>query len=84
MCRSQVDRQPVLKADAIKFVMTFRNILTKEQHAAILPLVARHLTSKNQVRPVNTNHAHTTQGVLMSIGQLSSGPALHPCRVRVK
>lgn len=40
---------PVLKADAIKFVMTFRNIITKEQHAVILPLVANHLTAPSEV-----------------------------------
>lgn len=46
---SAVAELPVLKADAIKFVMTFRNLINKEQHLAILPMVANHLTSPNQV-----------------------------------
>lgn len=40
---------PVLKADAIKYVMTFRSILPKEMVAATIPQLMRHLTADSQV-----------------------------------
>ena len=39
----------MLKADAIKYVLTFRQQLSKEQHMAVMPMVVQHLTSDNEV-----------------------------------
>ncbi|KAF5343738.1 hypothetical protein D9756_011534 [Leucocoprinus leucothites] len=40
---------PILQVDAIRFLYTFRNQLTKEQLLAVLPHLARHLKSDNYV-----------------------------------
>ncbi|PPQ86179.1 hypothetical protein CVT25_006922 [Psilocybe cyanescens] len=41
--------QPILQVDAIRFLYTFRNQLTKPQLLSVLPLLARHLRSENYV-----------------------------------
>lgn len=38
-----------LRADAIKYVMTFRNQLSREMHLALLPLLAAHISSSSVV-----------------------------------
>ncbi|KIJ59904.1 hypothetical protein HYDPIDRAFT_99775 [Hydnomerulius pinastri MD-312] len=40
---------PILQVDAIRFLLTFRNQLTKEQLLAVLPLLIKHLSSDNYV-----------------------------------
>ncbi|KAG7096402.1 hypothetical protein E1B28_003845 [Marasmius oreades] len=40
---------PILQVDAIRFLYTFRNQLTKSQLLGVLPLLARHLESDNYV-----------------------------------
>lgn len=40
---------PILEVDAIKFLYTFRNQLSKEQILSVLPLLVRHLASENYV-----------------------------------
>ncbi|KAJ3329009.1 importin-alpha export receptor [Blyttiomyces sp. JEL0837] len=40
---------PLVKAGALKFVMTFRNQLSKAQLLEVMPLVAQHLLSSNYV-----------------------------------
>ncbi|TIB17584.1 hypothetical protein E3P92_01009 [Wallemia ichthyophaga] len=40
---------PILEVDAIKFLYTFRNQLSKEQILSVLPLLVRHLGSENYV-----------------------------------
>ncbi|GLB42771.1 putative importin alpha re-exporter [Lyophyllum shimeji] len=40
---------PILQVDAIRFLYTFRNQLTKPQLLSVLPLLARHLRSENYV-----------------------------------
>ncbi|KIM38838.1 hypothetical protein M413DRAFT_75629 [Hebeloma cylindrosporum] len=40
---------PILQVDAIRFLFTFRNQLTKVQLLSVLPLLARHLRSENYV-----------------------------------
>ncbi|TFY54539.1 hypothetical protein EVG20_g9663 [Dentipellis fragilis] len=40
---------PVLQVDAIRYLYTFRNGLTKEQLLSVIPLLARHLGSENTV-----------------------------------
>ncbi|KAK4688334.1 exportin-2 (importin alpha re-exporter), partial [Tremellales sp. Uapishka_1] len=40
---------PILTVDAIKFLYTFRNQLTKEQLISVLPLLVQHLNSSNYV-----------------------------------
>ena len=41
--------EPILKVDAIKYLHTFRSVLTKEQWANALPLLVNHLGSSNYV-----------------------------------
>ncbi len=40
---------PILQVDAIKFLYTFRNQLTREQLLTVLPLLVQHLQSDNYV-----------------------------------
>jgi exportin-2 (importin alpha re-exporter) len=40
---------PILQADAIRFLYTFRNQLTKEQLLSVLPVLVGHLGSENYV-----------------------------------
>ncbi|EIN12120.1 importin alpha re-exporter [Punctularia strigosozonata HHB-11173 SS5] len=40
---------PILQVDAIKFLYTFRNQLSKEQLLSVLPLLHKHLSSDNYV-----------------------------------
>lgn len=40
---------PVLKADAIKYVMTFRTVLPSEIVVSTLPQLMRHMTSESAV-----------------------------------
>lgn len=40
---------PILQADAIKFLYTFRNQLTKDQLISVLPLLMQHLKADNYV-----------------------------------
>lgn len=40
---------PILKVDAIKYLYTFRSIITKEQWQEVLPLLVNHLASANYV-----------------------------------
>lgn len=43
------DASPILKTDAIKYIMTFRNQLTKEQLISTIPLLINHLNDSNVV-----------------------------------
>lgn len=40
---------PILQVDAIKYLYTFRNQLTKEQLVSVLPVLVSHLESDNYV-----------------------------------
>jgi exportin-2 (importin alpha re-exporter) len=40
---------PILAVDAIKYLYTFRNHLTKDQLVSVLPLLVQHLTDSNYV-----------------------------------
>ncbi|KAJ7050487.1 importin alpha re-exporter [Mycena amicta] len=40
---------PILQVDAIRYLLNFRNQLTKPQLLSVLPLLARHLSSQNYV-----------------------------------
>ncbi|KAJ5248907.1 Chromosome segregation protein Cse1 [Penicillium chermesinum] len=40
---------PILKVDAIKYLYTFRSIITKEQWQQVLPVLVKHLASSNYV-----------------------------------
>ncbi|KAJ7801877.1 CAS/CSE protein [Mycena olivaceomarginata] len=40
---------PILQVDAIRYLLSFRNQLTKEQLISVLPLLVRHLASQNYV-----------------------------------
>lgn len=44
-----VSRLPVIKADSIKYIITFRSILPPQQLVRCLPLVIKHLSSRSQV-----------------------------------
>ncbi|KAG6331701.1 hypothetical protein ID866_7388 [Astraeus odoratus] len=45
----QDSSHPILQVDAIRFLLTFRNQLTKEQLLSVLPLLINHLKSDNYV-----------------------------------
>lgn len=47
--RPNVNELPVLKADAIKFIMTFRTLLGAQTMVACMPQLVRHLASESQV-----------------------------------
>lgn len=47
--RPNVNELPVLKADAIKFVMIFRTLLGPQTMVACMPNLVRHLVSESQV-----------------------------------
>lgn len=49
LSRPNVNELPVLKADAIKFVMTFRTLLGPQTMVACMPSLVRHLSSESQV-----------------------------------
>ncbi|XP_011299579.1 exportin-2 [Fopius arisanus] len=49
LARPNINEFPVLKADAIKFIMTFRSILPRELVVGSLPYMIRHLTASSQV-----------------------------------
>ena len=44
-----IETNSVIRADCIKFIMTFRSQLPKDMHLALLPLIIAHLHSKNKV-----------------------------------
>lgn len=41
--------QPILKVDAIKYLYTFRSIITKQQWQEVFPMLVKHLGSSNYV-----------------------------------
>lgn len=47
--RANVNELPVLKADALKFIMTFRSLLGSESVISSLPQIIRHLQADNIV-----------------------------------
>uniref|UniRef100_A0A4W4EB68 Exportin-2 n=1 Tax=Electrophorus electricus TaxID=8005 RepID=A0A4W4EB68_ELEEL len=52
-----VNEFPVLKADAVKYVMTFRSQLPKEQLLETVPLLVAHLRAESTVQHTYTAHA---------------------------
>lgn len=46
---SQTVTNPVLKTDAVKYILTFRNQLTKDQLLTTIPLLVKHLEDSNPV-----------------------------------
>ena len=59
----KVHRLPVLKADALRFVVTFRNLLGKENLMIVFPYVVNLLGSNNRV--VHTYAAHVIERLLV-------------------
>ncbi|XP_018563409.1 exportin-2 [Anoplophora glabripennis] len=80
MERPDVNELPVLKADAIKYVMTFRTVLPSELVVATMPQLIRHLSSESAV--VHTYAACALEKILImkdSNNQLIvSGAQLQP------
>lgn len=62
-CLFVVNQQPVLKADAIKYIMTFRSVLPREMVVGTLPQLIRHLTSESAV--VHTYAACAIEKILI-------------------
>eukprot|EP00057_Strongylocentrotus_purpuratus_P012723 XP_011667197.1 PREDICTED: exportin-2 [Strongylocentrotus purpuratus] len=60
---AEVDSLPVLKADALKYVMTFRNILPPEMLIGSLPFLVQLLKAESQV--VHTYAANTLDKLLL-------------------
>jgi exportin-2 (importin alpha re-exporter) len=61
--RSNVDELPVLKADAIKYILTFRSVLPNELVIGTIPLLVQHLTSESAV--IHTYAACTIEKILI-------------------
>ncbi|XP_060521599.1 exportin-2 [Cylas formicarius] len=61
--RADVNELPVLKADAIKYVMTFRSILPADMVASTIPQLIRHLQSESAV--VHTYAACSLEKILI-------------------
>ncbi|XP_043800400.1 exportin-2 [Apis laboriosa] len=66
LIKPNVNEFPVLKADAIKFIMTFRSILPKEMIIGSLPQLIRHLSASNIV--VHTYAACAIEKILAMKG----------------
>lgn len=54
---------PVIKADCIRYLMTFRNILPKEVIISSLPLLTQHLVADSKV--VHTYAASCIEKILL-------------------
>lgn len=61
--RANVNELPVLKADAIKFIMTFRSLLGQQIIMSSLPLIIRHLSAESGV--VHSYAATTIDKILL-------------------
>ncbi|XP_064625610.1 exportin-2-like [Lineus longissimus] len=70
---TDVNERPLLKADAIKFVMTFRNQLTKDDLVQCIPLLANHLTANSIV--CHSYAAHCVER-LFTVRNATGGPAI--------
>ena len=73
--RAAVNEQPVLKADAIRYVVTFRSVLPRDILVGVVPLMGIHLTSSSHV--VHTYAAHCLEKLLVlrdSAGSLVMRP----------
>lgn len=64
--RQNINELPVLKADAIKFLMTFRTLLGAQTMTVCLPQLVRHLSSESTV--VHSYAACTLEKVLTMRG----------------
>ena len=75
------DVNPILQVDAIKFLHTFRNQLTREQRLSGLPLLVQHLESGNYV--ICSYAAITIERILfMKAPNSTSQPLFSPEDVR--
>ena len=61
--KPDLSSQPVLRADAIRFITTFRSTLPKDLLVSCLPLIAVHLKSPSHV--VHTYAAHCIEKMLI-------------------
>jgi exportin-2 (importin alpha re-exporter) len=68
------DKQPILRADALKYINSFRNYFTKDMYGKLLPAIINALTSKFKV--VHTYAAWTLEKVLAM--QLDGKPMFSP------
>ncbi|XP_053981476.1 exportin-2 isoform X2 [Hylaeus anthracinus] len=66
LIKPNVNEFPVLKADAIKFIMTFRSILPREMIIGSLPQLIRHLSATNIV--IHTYAACAIEKILIMKG----------------
>ncbi|XP_050295241.1 exportin-2 [Anthonomus grandis grandis] len=78
--RPDVNELPVLKADAIKYIMTFRSVLPSSLVAQTLPQLIRHLSSESAV--VHTYAACCIEKLLIMKDSnnhgIISGPQMQP------
>lgn len=58
-----VDELPILKADAIKYIMTFRSVLPSNMVVGTLPQLVRHIKSESCV--VHTYAACAIEKILV-------------------
>ena len=73
--RAAVNEQPVLKADAIRYIITFRSVLPRDLLVGVIPLLGIHLTSSSHV--VHTYAAHCLEKLLV-LRDNSGGLVMRP------
>ena len=61
--KPDLSAQPVLRADSIRYLTTFRSVLPKESLVPTLPLLTMHLAAPSRV--VHTYAAHSLEKLLM-------------------
>lgn len=70
--------QPILKVDAIKYLYTFRSLITKDQWQEVLPLLVKHLGSSEYV--VYTYAAVSVERIL-SLTDSNGQPIIPPTSI---
>ena len=63
LVKPDLTQQPVLRADAIRYLTTFRSVLPAETVISSLPVLVRHLTAPSPI--VHTYAAHCLEKLLM-------------------
>eukprot|EP00941_MAST-03F_sp_MAST-3F-sp1_P000740 g740.t1 len=69
---SSTNNHPVIQADALKFVTTFRAQMTKQQYVSLFPFLLRYLASPHYV--VHTYAANCIERLLMQKDRVEGSP----------
>lgn len=69
--KADLSRHPVLRADSIRYLATFRSVLPREVVISSIPLLASHLTAPSHV--VHTYASHCLEKILVMKGTDKTG-----------